>query len=127
MKFNPEFAHPKWDTAKHGTPDVVCMGWGGHPEGGPAAALKRVSDKAQTNWIPNEQSTQYEDDWDAQKARSKAFGGRAKDYRAGGMEQGPETLPARGRTDIGAGEAARATLKEPPPAPGALLPLPAKK
>ena len=44
MKFNPAFAH-NWDTAKQGTPDVVFMGWEGHPEGGPDAAIERAGSK----------------------------------------------------------------------------------
>jgi hypothetical protein len=126
-KFNPEFA-PKWDTAKHGTPDVVHMGWGGHPEGGPEAAVARAKDKSKTNWIPNEQSTLYDDDFDAQKARSrefaqKAVGGGAEDYRTAGVEQGPKALSARGAAQPGSGAAPRGAVA---PAPGDILP-PAKK
>jgi beta-N-acetylglucosaminidase len=125
-KFNPEFA-PKWDTAKHGTPDVVHMGWGGHPEGGPEAAVARAKDKSKTNWIPNEQSTLYDDDFDAQKARSrefaqKAVAGGAEDYRTAGVEQGPKALSARGTAQPGSGAAPRGTVA---PAPGDILP-PAK-
>src|ERR1700747_2811346 len=97
------------------------MGWGGHPEGGPEAAVTRAKDKSKTNWIPNERSTLYDDDFDAQKARSrefaqKAVGGGAKDYRAPGVEQGAKTLPARGAAQPGSGAAPRGTVG-PPPAP----------
>lgn len=122
MKFNPAF-NPKWDTVKRGTPDVVFMGHGGEPEGGYAAAVARAKDKTKANWIPHEQSTHYDDDWDAQKARSQAFAGRTKDNRAGGMGQGTQTIPAGGPQLPGAG---KGTGRPVAPGPGDVLP-PTKK
>jgi hypothetical protein len=126
MKFNPAFAH-NWDTAKQGTPDVVFMAHKGYPEGGHAAAVERTASKDKTKWIPNEQSSRYDDDWDAQKARSRneAVAGGEKDYRTAGVEQGPEAHPARGTAQPGAGAAPGGTVG-PPPAPGDILP-PVKK
>lgn len=122
MKFNPAFA-PKWDTAKHGTPDVVFMGHSGEPKGGYAAAIARAKNKDDPNWIPNEQSTRYDDDWDAQKARSQTHAGRTEDYPHAGEGYGAETLPTGDKPSLGSGAAPGRTVA---PAPGDVLP-PAKK
>jgi len=123
-KFNPEFA-PKWDTAKHGTPDVVHMGWGGHPEGGPDAAVERAKNRDQTKWIPNERSTHYDDDFDTQKARSQAFARRAKTDRPDGAPGKAKAVPA-GKTALpGSGATPGRAVKA--PAYGEPLPPVAKK
>jgi len=123
-KFNPEFA-PKWDTAKHGTPDVVHMGWGGHPEGGPEVAVERAKNRDQTKWIPNERSTHYDDDFDTQKARSQAFARRAKTDRPNGAPGKAKAVPA-GKTALpGSGATPGRAVKA--PAYGEPLPPVAKK
>jgi hypothetical protein len=43
MRFNDQFAPPGWDYAKDDRPDVVFMGWGGYPEGGPEGVLARAT------------------------------------------------------------------------------------
>ena len=118
-KFNPEYA-PKWDTAKHGTPDVVHMGWGGHPEGGPAASVTRAKNRDQTKWIPNERSTHYDDDFDAQKARSQAFARGAKTDRPDGAPGKAKAVPTGKAALPGSGAAPGRAVA--PPAYGEPLP-----
>jgi hypothetical protein len=60
MKFKPDFAH-NWDIPKQGTPDVVFMGWGAYPEGGPEAAFDSATSRDANAKIPNEPSRRYEE------------------------------------------------------------------
>jgi hypothetical protein len=69
LKFNPEFAHD-WDMAKYGQPDVVFMAWKGYGEGGEKAAIGRAMSRQ--DWVPNERTDKYGDDFDAAKTESRA-------------------------------------------------------
>ena len=70
MKFNPDYAPHGWDYAKDDNPDVVFMAHKGYPSGGPEAAIERAKgDK--NNWIKNERSDKYEDDYDTAKQSSR--------------------------------------------------------
>ena len=124
----PEFA-PKWDTAKHGTPDVVHMGWSGHPEGGPEAAVARAKNRDESKWIPNEPSTHYDDDFDAQKARSQAYARGAEDDRPDGAPGGAKAVPAGNKPLPGSGVSpGRAVAPGPDePLPPVIEPKKAKK
>lgn len=74
MKFNPDYAPHGWDYAKDDNPDVVFMAHKGYPPGGPEAAIERAKgDKG--NWIKNEHTDKYEDDYDAAKQSSRRGAG----------------------------------------------------
>lgn len=87
MKFNPDYAPHGWNYAKDDNPDVVFMARKGYPPGGPEAAIERAKgDKS--NWIKNEQTDKYEDDYDAAKQSSRRAVHRG----------GAEVLGAHGET-----------------------------
>jgi hypothetical protein len=111
-KFNPEFAPPNWDYAERGTPDVVFMAHKGYPPGGPDAAIERAKGNIE-NWIQNDKSTKYEDNYDAAKAASRdaAIQSRgAGDHRHDGTHGGQETDAATDQSRPSTGEGHRESL-----------------
>ena len=114
MKFNPQFAPPKWDHVKDDAPDVVFMGHTGYPEGGKEAAHARALSEDENDKIPNERSENYSDDWDAQKEASRVFARGAGHHPMAGEGPGKGTYGAGGPPGPGAGEAPRPSLEQPP-------------
>jgi hypothetical protein len=114
MKFNKEFAPPKWDHVKDDSPDVVFMGHAGYPEGGKEAAIARSHEQDENRRIPYEPGQNYSDDWEAQKAASRVHARGAGDHP--GIGAGPEAgaLRAGGPPSPGAGTAHRPPVEEPP-------------
>lgn len=113
MKFNRDYAPPNWNFEEDDDPDIAFMAHQGYPEGGEAAAIERATGP-QEHWLPNEHSTQREDDWDQAKERS-----RASVHQGPGEAPGPETLGAGEEPRDQAGGAGGLHLG-PPPAPGGI-------
>ena len=105
------------------------MGWGGHPEGGPEAAVTRAKNRDESKWIPNERSTHYDDDFDAQKARSQAYARGAEADRPDGAPGGAKAVPAGNKPLPGSGVSpGRAVAPGPDePLPPVIEPKKAKK
>jgi len=86
MKFNRDYAPPKWDFENDDDPDIAFMGWEGYPEGGREAAIARARHKLPK--LLNERASNYSDEWDQQKAASRAHYRRARANRMVG--KGPQ-------------------------------------
>lgn len=108
IKFNPEFAHG-WDIEKHGRPDVVFMAWKGYLNDDAKAAIERAK-SSKDNWIVNEPSKHYADDYDAAKAESRLAAGGKADRRLSGKEQGPSADRAGNQSGARSGAGHRRPL-----------------
>jgi hypothetical protein len=117
MRFNDEYARSGWDYAKYDRPDVVFIGWGGYPEGDSEGAIARAKGD-RDKWIPNERTSQREEDWDSAKARSQALARGARVPGVAGAERGPEAYRAAEAPRPGASEGVRGDLGQEPQTPG---------
>jgi hypothetical protein len=105
MKFNTEFAPPKWDFAKYDHPDIVFMAWGGYDKG-EKGALERVADRK--NWITPGRTEDYAHDWDAAKAASRAAAYEGGAAAPGLPGKGPGSTSERAGSQLSSGASASA-------------------
>lgn len=104
MKFNRALAPPSWDFAANDDPDVVFMAWKGYDKDADAA-LSRVRGPA-NQWLKNEITDVYFDDWDAAKDASRQAAknrGRAKAAGLDGHGSWPGVRGSARRIDPGPG------------------------